>query len=78
MCSVYLSLRFSTASACLLDFAFVAIMTSQYYKNHLLNQLHNLRWGHMSVQDYITIFEYLTNRSNVMREHRSQTISRFV
>jgi len=32
----------------------------------------------MSVRDYITIFEYLTNRSNVMREHRSQTISRFV
>jgi len=29
-------------------------MTIQYYKDHLLNQLHNLCQGLMSVQDYIT------------------------
>jgi len=29
----------------------------EYYRNHLLNQLHNLRQGHMYVQDYIAIFE---------------------
>jgi len=52
-------------------------MTSQYYKNHLLDQLHNLRQGHMSVQDYITIFEDLTRRSDV-REYRSETITKFV
>ena len=73
----YLSLRFFTTSACLLDFIFVAIMTSQYYKNHLLNQLYNLRQGHISTQNYIAIFENLTFSSDA-GEHRSQTITRFV
>jgi len=77
MCLVYLSVGFSTASAYLLDFALVAIMTSQYYKNNLLDQLHNLRQDHMSVQDYIAAFEDLTRRNN-MREHRFQTITTFV
>ena len=62
---VYLTLGFSIAFACLLDFEFAVIMTSQYYKNRLLDQLHNLRQGHMSVQVYIVIFEDLTLRSNV-------------
>jgi len=61
-------------SAYLLDFAFVAIMTSQNYKKHLLDQLYNFRQGHMSVQDYITIFKNLTHRGNV-REHSSETIT---
>ena len=55
----------------------MAIMTSQYYKYHLLDQLHNLRQGYMSVQNYVAIFEDLTRHSNV-REHRSETITRFV
>ena len=49
----------------------------EYYKNHLLDQLHNLRQGHMSIQNYIAIFEDLTRCYDV-REHRSQTISRFI
>jgi len=52
-------------------------MTGQYYKDHLLDQLHNFRRGHMSVQNYIDIFKDLTHRSN-MREHHSETIARFV
>jgi len=73
----YLSLGFSTLSACLFDSAFVVIMTSQYYTNHLLDQLHNFHHGHISKNDYIAIFEDLTRYSDV-REHRSQTITRFV
>ena len=52
-------------------------MISQYYRDHLLDQLHNLRQGDMSIQDYIAIFKDLTNRSDV-REHHFQTITRFV
>jgi len=44
---------------------------------NLLDLLHNIRQGHMSVQDYIIIFEGLTYRCD-MREHCSQTITRFV
>ena len=54
-----------------------SIVTTQYYKNHRLYQLQNLQQGHMPVQDYIAIFEDLTRRSDV-REHHSQTITRFV
>ena len=52
-------------------------MTTQYYKNHPLDQLHNLHQGHMPVQDFIAIFDDLTRRSDV-REHHSETITRFV
>ena len=52
-------------------------MTSQYSKDHFLDQLHNLCQGHMSVQDYVTIFKDLTHHSDV-REHHSETITRFV
>ena len=52
-------------------------MTSQNYRGHLLDQLHNLRQGHMSVQDYIAIFKDFTHRSDV-REHHSETITMFV
>ena len=52
-------------------------MTSQYYKGHLLNPLHNLRQGHMFVQDYIAIFKDLTHRNDV-REKYYETITRFV
>ena len=72
---VYLSLGFFTTSSYLFDFAFVAIMTSQYNKNHLLNQSHNLHQDHMSVQGYIAIFEDLISRSDV-RDHRSEIITR--
>jgi len=73
----YLSLGLSKASVCLFDFAFVAIMTSQYYKNHLLDQSCNLRQDHMSVQNYVAIFEDFISCSDV-REHRSEIIARFV
>jgi len=49
----------------------------EYYKNRLLDQLHRLRQSDMSVQNYITKFEDLTLYCDV-REHRSQTITRFV
>jgi len=49
----------------------------KYYRNFLLDQLHNLCQGYMSVQNYIATFEKLTRRCEV-REHRSQTINRFV
>jgi len=52
-------------------------MSSQYYVNHLIEQLHSLRQSHMSVQDYIIIFKDLTHRSDV-KEHHSETITRFV
>ena len=52
-------------------------MTSQYYRDHLLDQLHYLCQGNMSVHDYIAIFKDLTLRSD-MREHHSETITRFV
>jgi len=52
-------------------------MTTQYYGDHLLDQLHKLCQGHMSVQDYITIFKDLTHRSN-MSEHHLETITKFV
>ena len=45
--------------------------------DHLLDQLHNLHLGHMSIQNFIVIFEDLTCRCDV-REHCSQTIIRFV
>ena len=34
----------------------------KYYRNYLLYQLHNLRQGQMSFQDYIATFENLTRR----------------
>jgi len=34
-------------------------MSGQHYRNHLLDQLHNLRQDHMSIQDYITMFKDL-------------------
>jgi len=52
-------------------------MSSQHDKDHLFDQLHNLRQGHMSVLDYITIFKDLTHCSNVC-EHHSETITMFV
>jgi len=52
-------------------------MTSQHYKDHLLDQLHNLRQGHMSIQNYIAIFKNLAHRSD-LREHHSETITKFV
>ena len=52
-------------------------MTSKYYRDPHFDQLHNLRQGHLSVQDYIAIFKNLTHRSDV-REHPSETITRFV
>ena len=52
-------------------------MTSQHYRDPHLDQLHNLRQGHLSVQDYIAIFKNLTHRSDV-RERHSEIISRFV
>jgi len=42
-------------------------MTSHYYKNHLLDQLHNFCLEHMSVQDYVAIFEDLTCHSDCER-----------
>ena len=45
--------------------------------NPHLDKLHNLRQGHLSVQDYIVIFKDLTRRSEV-REHHSETITRFI
>jgi len=51
-------------------------MTSQHCRDHLLDQLHNLRQGHMSVQDYVIVFKDLTHRTDV-REHYSETITRF-
>ena len=52
-------------------------MTSQHYRDSHLDQLHNFRQGHLSVQDYIVIFKDLTHRSDV-RKHHSETITRFV
>jgi len=52
-------------------------MTSQYYRDHLLDKLHNLHLGHMSVQDYIATFEDLTCHSD-MSEHHFETITRLV
>jgi len=52
-------------------------VTSQHYIYRLLDQLHNLHQGHMSVQDYIAIFKDLTHHSDV-REHHSETIIRLV
>ena len=49
----------------------------KYYRNPLLDQLYNLHQGHISVRDYITIFEDLTHHCDV-REHCSQIITRFV
>ena len=47
------------------------------YRHDLLDKLHNLRQDDLSVTDYIDRFEYLTRHYDV-REHRSQTIIRFV
>ena len=52
-------------------------MTSEYYRDYILNQLHNLRQGHIFVQNYIAIFKDLTHRSDV-REHHYEAITRFV
>ena len=45
--------------------------------HRLLNKLHNFRQGDLSVRDYIARFEDLICCCDV-REHRSQTITRFV
>ena len=47
------------------------------YRHGLLDKLHNLRQGDLSVRDYIDRFEYLTRHCDV-RERRSQIIIRFV
>jgi len=52
-------------------------MISQHYTDLHLYQLHNLCQGHLSVQDYITIFKDLTHHNDV-REHHSKAIIRFV
>jgi len=52
-------------------------MTSQYYRDSHLDQLHNLHQGNMSVHDYIAIFKDLTHSSEVS-EHPSETVTRFV
>jgi len=44
----------------------------KYYRNYLLDQLHNLRQDQIFVQNYIATFEDLTRCSDV-REHRSQS-----
>jgi len=49
----------------------------KYYRNNLLDQLHNLRQGYIFVQNYIGIFEDLTRRCDV-REHCFHTITRFI
>jgi len=46
------------------------------YKDHLLDQLNNLRIDSMSVQDYMTKFNDVTLRCDV-RENPQQTPSRF-
>ena len=48
----------------------------EFYWNCLLNKLHNLSQGNMSVYDYITRFDDLTLCCD-MRENCYQTISRF-
>jgi len=50
---------------------------SEYYRNRLLDQSHNLRQGDMSVQVYIAKFENLTLCCDV-REHHSHIVTRFV
>ena len=52
-------------------------MISQHYRDPHLDQLHNPRQGHLSVQDYIVIFKDLIHRSDVS-EHPSKTVTRFV
>ena len=52
-------------------------MTSQYYRDYLLDQLQNLRQDHMSIQDHIAIFKDLAYLSDV-KEHHFETIIRFV
>ena len=42
-----------------------------------MNETANVSHGHMSVQDYIAIFQDLTHRSDV-REYYSESITRFV
>jgi len=49
----------------------------EYNRKCLLDLLHNLCLGDMSVQDYIAKFEDLTFHCDV-REHRSQTVTRFI
>ena len=52
-------------------------MISQHYRDPHLDQLHNLRQDHLSVQNYIAIFNDFTHRSDV-REHHSEIIIRVV
>jgi len=52
-------------------------MTSQHYRDHFLDQLHKLHQDHTFVHDFLTIFKGLSHR-NGMREHQSETITRFV
>ena len=49
----------------------------KYYRNRLLDQLHNLRQTDMSIQDYIAKFEDLTLRYDE-RWHRSHIVTSFV
>jgi len=52
-------------------------MIRQFRERIELDKLHNLRQGDLSIRDYIARFENLTCRYDV-REHHSQTITRFV
>ena len=49
----------------------------EYYRNCLLDQLHNFRQGDILVQDYIAKFEDLTLHCDE-REQSSHTVTRFV
>jgi len=49
---------------------------SDSHKHHLLDKLHNLRQGSMSVQDYTIKFDDLTLHCEV-REDSYQAISRY-
>ena len=46
----------------------------EYFRNHLLDQLYNVRQGDMPVQDYIAKFENLILCCDV-REHCSHTVT---
>ena len=42
---------------------------SEFYRNHLLDKLHNLHQGNISFRDYIAIFDNLTLRCDVREDH---------
>ena len=49
----------------------------EYYRDHFLDQLYNLRQSDMPVQDYIAKFEDLILCCDV-REHCSYTVTKFI